>query len=275
MADATDLGRRFLLGDLSPADMDTVGARLVTDDVFSDEVADAEDRLIADYLTNVLPASDRAAFERVYMASPVHRARVETVRGLNTRAHQGTVRVQERGAGVSRWLPAAAAVLLCALGAWWFVSRGTVEPGSSTPSPVETAAQAPAPQPVTPGAATPPAPPDAAATSTPVVALALTPLATRSGGEQATAVVPRGTAQVRLLVGGDLPAADALTAEIAAVDRDDVRRWPVDDAPAGSAGASRAVTVPVYAVPEGDYILTLWQGDAEIVQRYAFRIAPR
>lgn len=274
MADATDLGRRFLLGDLSSAEMDTVGARLVTDDVFSDEVADAEDRLIADYLTNVLPASDRAAFERVYLASPVHRARVETVRGLNMRAHQGTVRVQARGAGVGRWLPAAAAVLLCGLGAWWFVSRGTVVPGSSTPSSVDSAAEGPAPTPAAPGTAPPSAPPVAAATSAPVVALTLTPLVTRGGGEQATAVVPRGTAQVRLLAGGDLPPADALTAEIAAVDRDDVRRWPVDDAPAGT-GASRAVTVPVYAVPEGDYILTLWQGDAEIVQRYAFRIAPR
>ena len=42
----------------------------------------------------------------------------------------------------------------------------------------------------------------------------------------------------------ELPPADALTAEIAAVDRDEVRRWPVDDAPAGTPGAARAVTVP-------------------------------
>lgn len=86
--------------------------------------------------------------------------------------------------------------------------------------------------------------------------------------------VPGGTAMVHLRLVGDLPAAVDLTAELAVVGRDDVTRWPVDDAPAGDDGATRLVSVPPYAVPVGDCVLTLWAGDADVVQRYRFRVTP-
>ena len=31
------------------------------------------------------------------------------------------------------------------------------------------------------------------------------------------------------------------------------------------------VTLPAYALPTGDYILTLWEGDARLVARFVFR----
>ncbi len=95
-----------------------------------------------------------------------------------------------------------------------------------------------------------------------------------TGGEPAAFAVPRGTAMVHLRLVGDLPAAVDLTAELAVVGRDDVTRWPVDDAPAGDDGATRLVSVPPYAVPVGDCVLTLWAGDADVVQRYRFRVTP-
>lgn len=101
------------------------------------------------------------------------------------------------------------------------------------------------------------------------------PLSATAGDAQPPAVtVPRGTAMVHLRLVGDLPAAVELTAELSALGRDEVKRWPVDDAPAADDGATRVVSVPPYAVPAGDYALTLWQGDADVVQRYRFRIAP-
>lgn len=273
MADRSpDPLRHFLLGALSADEMDAIGARLVADDAFADQMADAEDQLIAGYLEDTLRDDERAAFERVYLATPRHRARVETVRALTARGNAATSAARPPGRAARVWLPAAAAVLLCTTGAWWLMSRGApgvpVEPAGPAESAATRPGAPPAPAPdatASPAASEPPA-------AMPVVALTLTPLVTRGAGGQPAAQVPRGTAQVRLLLAGELPPADALTAEIAAVDRDEVRRWPVDDAPAGTPGAARAVTVPVYAVPAGDYILTVWQGDADMVQRYAFRI---
>lgn len=106
-------------------------------------------------------------------------------------------------------------------------------------------------------------------------AVTLTVATATAPGEPPTATVPRGTAMVHLrLPGTDLPPSADLVAEIAAVGSDVVKRWPVDDAPAADDGATRVVSVPPYAVPAGDYALTLWQGDADVVQRYRFRVAP-
>ena len=273
MADrSADPLRRFLLGALSADEMDAIGARLVADDAFADQMAEAEDVLIAGYLDDTLRDDERAAFVRVYLATPRHRARVEAVRALAARvaATTSAARLPARGAPV--WLPAAAALLLCATGAWWLMSRGAPSVPVAPAPPAESAAVRPDAQSAPAPSSTPSPSASERPAAMPVVALTLTPLVTRGAGGHPSAQVPRGTAQVRFLLAGDLPPADALTAEVAAVDRDEVRRWPVDDAPAGTAGAARAVTVPAYAVPAGDYVLTVWQGDADMVQRYAFRI---
>ncbi len=79
--------------------------------------------------------------------------------------------------------------------------------------------------------------------------------------------VPASAAQARLDISAISLPADELTAELEARASGEVRRWPVD---ATSAGVS--VTVPIYAVPAGEHVLTLWQGDANLVGRYVFRI---
>lgn len=109
----------------------------------------------------------------------------------------------------------------------------------------------------------------------PAITLTLTPAPARGPYTSVAATVPRGTAQVLLRLTGDLPPADEVMAEIAGGDRDEVRRWRVDDAPAGPDGATRVVAVPPYAVPSGAFVLTLWVGDADVVQRYGFTIDAR
>jgi hypothetical protein len=77
-------------------------------------------------------------------------------------------------------------------------------------------------------------------------------------------------AQVRIELPGAWPPADELTAELEARESGEVRRWPVDTVADGV-----AVMVPVYAIPAGEHVLTLWRGDAEIVGRHAFRRLPQ
>lgn len=159
--------------------------------------------------------------------------------------------------GYARWLGLIAAAGLAA-GLWWTRPQPAAGPNAPTLTLGDRMAAG--------------APALPASDGMPVVSLALPAAA---GDAQPVALaVPRGTAMVHLRLVGDLPAAVDLTAELAAVGRDEVKRWPVDDAPAGDDGATRLVSLPPYVVPAGDYVLTLWAGDADVVQRYAFRVTP-
>lgn len=109
----------------------------------------------------------------------------------------------------------------------------------------------------------------ATAPAGPVAAIPLAP----GQGPDAAAVevaVPASAAQARLDVAGVSQPADELTAELEARASGEVRRWPVDAAAGGV-----SVTVPIYAVPAGEHVLTLWQGDATVVGRYRFRVIVR
>jgi len=89
-----------------------------------------------------------------------------------------------------------------------------------------------------------------------------------------TLEIPREAAQVGIRLLGDVGELEHLTAEMAPVTApDEVRRWRVDAAPAAADGATAMVTLPPHAVPDGDYVLTLWEGDARVVARYGFRTA--
>jgi len=79
--------------------------------------------------------------------------------------------------------------------------------------------------------------------------------------------VAASAAQVRLELAGVSQPAEELTAELESDASGEVRRWTVDAAAGGV-----AVTVPIYAVPAGQHVLTLWQGDADVVRRYALRV---
>ena len=105
----------------------------------------------------------------------------------------------------------------------------------------------------------------------PDVTVTLVPAATASA-EPATLVIPRTAAQVGLRLTGDVGELEHLTAEVAPANApDDARRWRVDAAPPAADSAPAMVTLPAYALSTGDYILTLWEGDASVVARFVFR----
>lgn len=119
------------------------------------------------------------------------------------------------------------------------------------------------------GEPAPAVPPRAAG---PVPALTLT---LDSASQPAALTIPPDAGQVSLRLPGELGDVDQLTAEISPADApDEVKRWPVDGASDGSDGAKASVTLPAFALPPGAYRMTVWQGDAEVVQRYAFQIRP-
>jgi hypothetical protein len=120
--------------------------------------------------------------------------------------------------------------------------------------------------------------PDAAPVGTaPDVTVTLTPVSAQGpAGGLATLQIPRQATQVGVRLTGKLGDVDHLTAEMAPVSApDEVRRWRVDVAPAANDGAGAMVTLPPHAVPDGEYVLTLWEGDARVVARYGFRTARR
>jgi hypothetical protein len=139
------LERRYLLGATSEDENAAVEVGYFKDADALNGIADEEDALIDAYLAGELDENERARFERHYLASPVHRRRVDAVRLLRQVPSS-----RSSASSMRRWL-AVAAVLCAAVGsAWLFVGRSSpaqrheaIAPtaAQSTPAPV-----APAPR---------------------------------------------------------------------------------------------------------------------------------
>jgi hypothetical protein len=93
-----------------------------------------------------------------------------------------------------------------------------------------------------------------------------------NASEPAVVHVPPDAAQVQIRLAGLTAPAQELTAELERVGGDQIRRWSVDDVTSDPTLGSHAVTVPIYEVRPGEYVVTIWAGDADIVQRYRFRV---
>jgi anti-sigma factor RsiW len=77
--------RAYLLGTLDEGQAQALETAYFADSALSDDVRAVEETLIDDYLSDTLPARDRAAFERHYLATPGHQQRVATARVLRAR----------------------------------------------------------------------------------------------------------------------------------------------------------------------------------------------
>lgn len=120
--------------------------------------------------------------------------------------------------------------------------------------------------------ASPPAESTMPVGTAPAATVTLAPLTT-AGASEPTLTIPRSAAQVGLRLTGDLGDVEHLTAEVApAASPDDARRWRADAAPPAADEARVMVTLPAYALPTGEYVLTLWEADARVVGRFAFRV---
>jgi len=260
----TARAHRYLLGEASEEECALIEQEYLEHEEALDRMAEAEEDLIEDYLSGRLDGADRARFERVYLAAPAHRVRVETMRRLKALASEGSplpasaapalawTRVRRYGP----WLAlAAVVVLVTALS----VSRLT------TPEPAAEVAQAsPVPPPFeseAPATDVPPAPR--------TFALTLSSIAVRGDAASDPVVVPPATdvLVVHLEEEIDGPALVASRAVIQTVAGDEVWRGPVSDEDALPPGVAARVDVPATSIAADDYFVVLYGLDRAGVER--------
>jgi hypothetical protein len=115
---------RYLLGEMEEEEKTALEKSLFEGEDAFERVAAAEDELIDDYLHEELSAQERTLFEKSYLASPERRQRVEFARTLEKRLREGSaarpiLAFRERSSRQSRFLLAAAALVLAAIGAYF------------------------------------------------------------------------------------------------------------------------------------------------------------
>jgi hypothetical protein len=265
----TDRARRYLLRTLSEDEEERLEREYVASAEVLDQVAAAEEALIDEYLDAELPADERRRFEEIYLSSSAKRLRVDTIRQLRLATANRHQRSHPRAAfriAAWRWyapLAAAAALVIAAVFTTWRAQDNS----QSTAAPQITAQRSTAPTPN--GAA-------ATAPTTTIVALALSPIATRSASTSPSLVIPTGTDAVALDLGVDSLPASATRVDLATVAGRPV--WSGAPAPVADRNAVK-VQVPASQLPPDDYIVTLYgrhpsAGEAEL-HRYFLRIRAR
>ena len=78
--------RRYLLGDLSEADRDSVEDRIMSEKDMYEQLLLAEDELVDEYVSNSLSETDRASFSRNFLRMPELQQRVRFARALRQHA---------------------------------------------------------------------------------------------------------------------------------------------------------------------------------------------
>ncbi len=251
--------RRYLLGEMSDEERTAVEREYFASADAIAAVSRAEEDLIEDYLENRLATDERRLFERDYLSTPQHRARVDVIRRLTVTA--STQRVRSRQTWT--WLAAAAAAVLIVGLLWVFTAR--------TQPPV-TVAQQPSPaQTPTPSQPVP-------SPSPRIVALSLSPAAVRSAQESPALVIPPNTDLAALTLEGETPAADLQRprAVVRTMTGDEVWRGDGTLVPATGAAARIRVEIPSDRLKPDDYIVTLLgsnaSGDERERERYFLRV---
>ncbi len=243
--------RRYLLGTATDGESAALERQYLGDESVLEAIAALEDALIEDYLDGRLDPAAHEQFERHYLASPRHRARVEAVRRLTP--------APRRAVGSPRWaIVATAAVLAIAVaGVSWFSRRPAATASISQPT----------------GRPPSSAPPR-------VFAFSVPPLAVRGAADRPSLVIPGGTDVVAL----DLERGDATGAVFNA--RVIVRTVSGDEAWSGPAvvanlapGVMARADIPSARLAADDYTIALRTTDRDggerDVQAYALRVRAR
>lgn len=267
--------RRYLLGGSTEPDAAAIEAAYFADAAALDRLAAAEDDLIEDYLDNTLSVRDRDLFERVYLASPDHRRRVELIRRLTgAAARQPSPMTHALRRPVWRWSLALAATLVAAVGLtsmWRSIVRpaplgegvartapaGAAEPGRTAATPES---RQPLPQ--------------------QVFAMALSPISVRGAAETPPLVIPAGTDVVALELLADTPGRvnAGARAEVRTVDGAVIWQGPAAPPIADGRGIAR-VEIPADRLPVDDYVVSLIDrtraGDSIERARYPLHVRAR
>jgi hypothetical protein len=284
-ADAARL-RRYLLGRATDEEASAIEEAYFHDDEAVDRIALAEDEMIEEYLEGALAADDRERFERVYLASPRHRDRVELIRRLMA---IGSRAASAASAGAQPGPPpsiassrrailgalAAAAVVALAVAAFW-ARGGTAPPAGTTAAGEPKGSTAPADRPA--ASQTRDREPRALPKT---FAMSLSPIAVRSAGAAPSLVVPSDATTVALrLESDDRAAAGAVPARAVVRTADGTSVWEGPAAaPDRANGGGAIIEIPADRLRVDDYVIVLFAmrpGGGEVEQaRYVLRVRAR
>ena len=209
--DETRQLRRYVLGSATEPETEAIEREYFERADALDRVIDAEDDLIEDYLSDRLSRGERELFERHYLSTSSHRARVEILRAVR---HAGATQAGRRRPTAAAWWTragmAAALVIGVASALWIVVPESTPPegPAGSVRESTQPTSIPPPPERSTPARPAPGEP--ASDPRTPVtIALSVSPILVRGADVQpATVTIASGIDVVRLhLVGqtGDPP----------------------------------------------------------------------
>jgi hypothetical protein len=273
--DETEL-RRYLLGDMADETCAALEQDYFTRPELFDRVWAAENDLIDRYLEGRLTPDDRSRFERYYLATPGHRARVAVARELRAAAaaasvaaeRDSRVRWASRVSAFQGWSPVwkaafvAALVLVAVGGTWMLRSRPgrtiTVRTSPSAPGRGPSDPRAPdQSRPGEPPGRTVQEPPRA---SPVVVAVSISPISVRGTDEAATLTVAPGTDLVVLRLEGEAngPALSRGRAVVRTVSGNEVWRGPAASEDGAQPDAPARVEIPANTLTPDDYIVELF-----------------
>ena len=254
--------RRYLLGEATDEEREALEREYFEDESALSRVESEEETLIEEYLAERLDVRDRDLFQERYLASPIHRQRVDAIRRLSAMSASGTEAATATGtARVSsyRWFALAAALILT-VGAVWVFTPGKTETASGNrPPDASLPSLEPSPSPSA-------APPAAAPR---VFAFSLPPISTRSADPAPRLVIPHGTDVVSLqLEGTGRPAPlNQTRAEIRKVTGEEVWSGPAISSTDISSGTLARIDVPAARLRADDYIVTLFETPAAASER--------
>lgn len=292
---------RFLVGDLSDHERDTLEQEFFANPAVFDRLLEAEATLVDDYARGQLPAALRRQFEAHYLAHPRLRHRAEFARLLTRAADRAASDPQSTPAGTHAtpvWLAplaAAAAVVLVVVSGWLWTQNRRLRAELARADSVralddvryrdlqaelarskEASARADRPG----GQALPPAAAPPAADAGSVLSLLLVAPGVRAADTGVrTLVIPPATARVRLQIALSERAYPAY--RLAVRTAAGVEAFASDSlSPTGEGPQTRvAAVVAAERLQAGDYVLTLsgieMGGQPEDVARFLVRVVRR
>ena len=251
--------RRYLLQEATEEERAAVEREYLEHADALDRIASAEADLIEEYLSHQLSPGERVRFERIYLAAPHRRTRVDMIRRLMGRglrpaaAHDANAVAGQRGIGGRQWLALAASLLFGAGSGLWVASpfgvpRTTAVQSQTIRGPVR-------------------GPDDGSLGANWVLDLTLSSITSRSRSAIETVLLPAGIEVVVIHLEGD-----ANTPLIA-------RRVSIRIAGGQEVWASRVayepfspgivarIEVPATMLPSDDYIVTLYGSSEAGIER--------
>lgn len=266
------LVRRYLLGQATDEECEALERDYFENESALGRVESEEEALIEEYLAERLNARDQKLFEERYLASAIHRQRVDTIRRLSSMnagaAHEPQAAVR-RAKFPYQWVALAAGLILT-IGALWVFTPGkptpSAQPSADNRSPDASTPARTLPEP----SAAPPAP------SSRVFAFSLPPIQTRGSDSAPRLVIPAGTDVVTLQLEGTGARArpDQMRVEIRTVGGREV--WQGSAAAELRSGILARADVRATALPADDYIVTLFEtgtgGSERERERYFLRV---